>query len=117
MRQLAADLSALGRWEEGVALKRRIGEGARRLGDAHSIAAAMNSLAEKYNSTGKHQEAIDMCNKAISDFQGDLGEGNFQMLEALRIIGTADWLLNKPRDAVKCFEKVLEGLRKTFGEQ
>jgi tetratricopeptide (TPR) repeat protein len=117
MKQLAADLGDLGRYEEGIELRQRILEGERCLGDANSIATAMVFLAQNYTYTGKHQEAIDMCNKAIKEFQSDLGEGNQQMLGSLEIIGLAYWALKRPKDAMKCFEKVLEHRRKVFGEQ
>jgi tetratricopeptide (TPR) repeat protein len=109
VEQVARDLTALGRYKEGLEVLERGFEleAMQSLEMSEGKALLVLLLGELLNANGQPQRALDTCEGLRKPCLSELGEGDHIMIQALETIGWAKHGLGNPKDAITCLEDCL----------
>jgi tetratricopeptide (TPR) repeat protein len=109
LKYYANDLQALGKydrlvktWQEIVELERQ------HRADSETIAGCLVSNATANILAGNPQQAMDLCNATLAEFQGALGNNNMAVMGASEVIGYAKRAMGEKKQALKHLERCLE---------
>jgi tetratricopeptide (TPR) repeat protein len=110
MQEVAQDLESTGSYKEALEIRQELLKRARAQdgASAGSIVAAAVRVAGNHTSLGFHQEAIDLCEDTIEEFEGVLSEGSPYMFNVWEVLGEATFQNKKPKEARVFLEKALE---------